>query len=1029
MIEHQRRPGINAGGRRTPLKRPVCGLFVIGVMIMCAAPVHLFGQDTLDVIATPAGNLNMVINGDTLAGGVRAHPDRVYRLKRGKIYQLTAPMKINGNITMVPNDSAGIRPPVLVGPSSVDHFFDLVGMGSKVRMNSLYLLSQRVDNTWLGWSTGIQVGADSVHLQLRGVIFDGWSNAGIVISSSQWAKVDVQDCVFRNHQHNTSWFGGQPFFTGIPVALDTVIFLNNTFMANSAYVFSIRGYTPYALFEHNTMVFGVANPFLIRQATNLHIRNNIFYAMHAMGGNPDHVINGWFMNYPDTASSSIIRIRAHDDSSYWSKLWGAPVSGPEVHVDPDHGVTPAMLDEGHRVFDVRNNAYFWPTKLEDFYTTHNDTVTRWDLVEVPVYGGGSRQDSLKRVIVPPRWLNDYSQWTVDSLAGVRSPDVRVENNVNVDPGFPAGVADHVDALITYVHKIVTNRLDAGRWEYPSATLYPPAWPLPEDLAYSNGALMTAGTDGFPLGDLNWFPDKKAEWARRPIPIGFQNLLSVSDGCSGAGALVFGSAAGATAGLDTARGEYELPPVPPTEAFDARFGLPGSPAVFSPVDLRADTITAATWRVTFQPGTCGYPLVFSWDSTAFPAAGSVFLRDELGGTLINVNMRTRSAYTLTNSAVTSLLIVYSSDIVKDIAVDAGWNLLSVPVMAQDSSVAALYPEAASSAFGFANGYEAASRVSPGRGYWLKFAEADTVSFVGARMTVREIQVPGGWSIIGPFEEDVPVAGMTSSPGGIVSSSYFGFSSGYTVATTLQAGKGYWVKASQAGVLHVGAGAGKSAGVVASIDTSWARIIVRDSTGEERTLYVAPAEGMTGGYELPPPAPRGVFDMRYVHQTMVDTLGRSSHDVMLSSAVGPLQIRGERLRGREFSVTDGVDGRVFKGMLREGEVLVAPVALDMLRFEERGAATSGAVPTQYALDQNYPNPFNPSTVIRIALPEAVKVRLVVYNVLGQEVAELINGELAAGYHDVEFRADRLASGVYLYRVEAGHFVAVRKFVVIR
>ena len=182
-------------------------------------------------------------------------------------------------------------------------------------------------------------------------------------------------------------------------------------------------------------------------------------------------------------------------------------------------------------------------------------------------------------------------------------------------------------------------------------------------------------------------------------------------------------------------------------------------------------------------------------------------------------------------------------------------------------------------------------------------------------------------------------------------------------------------------------------------------------------------------MPPPAPRGGFDMRYVEQTMVDTLGRSSHDVMLSSAVGPLQIRGEKLQGREFSVTDGLGGRVFKGMLREGEILIAPVALDMLRFEERGAAATGAIPTQYALDQNYPNPFNPSTVIRIALPEAVKVRLVVYNVLGQLVAELINGELAAGYHDVEFQAGRLASGVYLYRVEAGHFVAVRKLVVMR
>ncbi|MBK7260155.1 MAG: T9SS type A sorting domain-containing protein [Ignavibacteriae bacterium] len=510
---------------------------------------------------------------------------------------------------------------------------------------------------------------------------------------------------------------------------------------------------------------------------------------------------------------------------------------------------------------------------------------------------------------------------------------------------------------------------------------------------------------------------------------WQNALSVSDGCSGAGTLVFGSAAGATDGLDAGLGESDLPPAPPSGIFDARFALPDGAAVFSQKDLRADTITMATWRATFQPGPCGYPIVLSWDSTAFPVTGRVFLRDELGGALIDVNMRSRSSYTLTDNGVTSLSIVYTSELMKVVAVASGWNLLSVPVTTADTSVAALYPGATSSAFIFANGYEAVTALDPGQGCWLKFAEGATVSFVGAQVSVRDIQVPIGWSIIGPFEEDVPVANMTSSPGGIVSSHYFGFSYGYAVASTLQSGKGYWVKASQEGVLHVGAGVAKNAGVNASMDTSWARIIVRDSTGQACTLYLARREGMSGSYELPPPAPRGVFDMRYAEQTLVDTLGRAGHDVMLSSAVAPLQIRAERLQGREFRVTDGWGGRIFTGMLREGETLVAPVALEMLRFEGQGTPAGRAVPTQYALDQNYPNPFNPSTVIRIALPEAVKVRLVVYNILGQQVAELINGELAAGYHDVEFRADHLASGVYLYRLEAGPYTAVKKLVTMK
>ncbi len=62
-----------------------------------------------------------MINGDTLAGGVRAHPNRVYKLRRGSVYQITAPMNINGPITIIANDSAGIRPPVLAPAILVDN--------------------------------------------------------------------------------------------------------------------------------------------------------------------------------------------------------------------------------------------------------------------------------------------------------------------------------------------------------------------------------------------------------------------------------------------------------------------------------------------------------------------------------------------------------------------------------------------------------------------------------------------------------------------------------------------------------------------------------------------------------------------------------------------------------------------------------------------------------------------------------------------------------------------------------------------
>jgi hypothetical protein len=88
-----------------------------------------------------------------------------------------------------------------------------------------------------------------------------------------------------------------------------------------------------------------------------------------------------------------------------------------------------------------------------------------------------------------------------------------------------------------------------------------------------------------------------------------------------------------------------------------------------------------------------------------------------------------------------------------------------------------------------------------------------------------------------------------------------------------------------------------------------------------------------------------------------------------------------------------------------------------------------PTEFALYQNYPNPFNPSTTIKFALPEKANVELTIFNSLGEKVAELFEGELDEGYHEVNFNASRLASGVYLYQLQASNFNSVKKMLVIK
>ena len=97
-------------------------------------------------------------------------------------------------------------------------------------------------------------------------------------------------------------------------------------------------------------------------------------------------------------------------------------------------------------------------------------------------------------------------------------------------------------------------------------------------------------------------------------------------------------------------------------------------------------------------------------------------------------------------------------------------------------------------------------------------------------------------------------------------------------------------------------------------------------------------------------------------------------------------------------------------------------------------SQAFPSQYTLGQNYPNPFNPDTEIKYGLAAGGPVRLVIYNLLGQEVRTLVDGVQAAGYYQVLWdgrnqRGRTVGSGVYLYRITAGDYSESRRMVLLK
>jgi hypothetical protein len=101
-------------------------------------------------------------------------------------------------------------------------------------------------------------------------------------------------------------------------------------------------------------------------------------------------------------------------------------------------------------------------------------------------------------------------------------------------------------------------------------------------------------------------------------------------------------------------------------------------------------------------------------------------------------------------------------------------------------------------------------------------------------------------------------------------------------------------------------------------------------------------------------------------------------------------------------------------------------DATSIDDNGKSTP---PEEFALLQNYPNPFNPNTTIKYRLPEKSSVTLKVFDVIGKEIATLVNEEKSAGSFEVEFNAEILTSGVYFYRLQAGSFVETKKMVLIK
>ncbi len=195
-----------------------------------------------------------------------------------------------------------------------------------------------------------------------------------------------------------------------------------------------------------------------------------------------------------------------------------------------------------------------------------------------------------------------------------------------------------------------------------------------------------------------------------------------------------------------------------------------------------------------------------------------------------------------------------------------------------------------------------------------------------------------------------------------------------------------------------------------------------------MYAVKGETDLSQYELPPAPMAGMFDIRFSSGRIAEDINSAIKTIEMSGVTYPLTVRVEGMDMRLMDET----GKNVNVNLKSGEdVVISDATIQKLMV------SGEPMPTVYALEQNYPNPFNPTTKIRYSLSSKQFVTLKVYDVLGNEIATLVNEEKSAGMYEVEFRsgsasggdAYSLPSGIYFYNLKAGNFVETKKMVLLK
>ncbi len=440
-----------------------------------------------------------------------------------------------------------------------------------------------------------------------------------------------------------------------------------------------------------------------------------------------------------------------------------------------------------------------------------------------------------------------------------------------------------------------------------------------------------------------------------------------------------------------------------------------------------------FEVHFTDLSGGDPLSWEWD---FDSDGNIdsYERDPVwvytqGGSYsvtLTVNFQGES------DTIIRTDFIYAGDFSSlDIPYNEGWNMIGVPLLAEDTHHMSLFPDAVEGAlYSFDNGYMFNPNMTPGIGYWLRFSNTGLSTIEGFVIPELVLNLQVNWNLISGNATEIPVTSIIDPLGIIVPNTFYFYEEAYVNVESLVPGRSYWMRASESGTIIIpnSVQRRRSSSVNYNL-SSTANTLELNGTILYFGIEVPEYELLS--YSLPPKPPMPSTDIRFSGDTKLCTTNECVIEVMGDGE--PLTFEFDIKNGEVWEIVPVIANQVQldKAIYLTGESIYT---LDSKVEQYILRKSTKTVPSTFALHPAYPNPFNPITTLRYDLPEPAFVTLTIFDMMGREISQLVNKNQEAGFKSIVWNGTDnmgrpVSAGVYLYRIQAGEFVQTKKMVLLK